>query len=185
MEDQSLITEDINIEKDEQVEVQYIISENKFIFLSIISVGLYPVWWSFKAWRFYQQKQRLDIFPALRAIFGILFLISLFERILKFAKTKGYKSSYSPILLFLGIIAFSLLSYLPDPMWLVSVLIVAFFIPPFNAFNFARRNSTDLVVVEQKAFNAKQYILIVVGTIIWGLFLVGIYLERSGYYLTY
>ena len=185
MDNQTLITEDLNIEKDEQVEIQYLISENKFIFLSIISVGLYPVWWAFKAWRFYQQKQRLDIFPALRALFGILFLISLFERTLKFAKANGYESSYSPVLLFLGIIAFSLLSYLPRPMWLTSILTAAFFMPPFNAFNFARRNSTDLVIVEQTNFNTKQYFLIVIGAMIWGLFLVGLYFERSGYNLGY
>ena len=64
MENQFFDTEDVNTQKDTQVEVQYLISENKFIFLSIISSGLYPIWWSYKAWRFYQQKQRLDIFPS-------------------------------------------------------------------------------------------------------------------------
>ncbi|RYG11088.1 MAG: hypothetical protein EOO07_21150, partial [Chitinophagaceae bacterium] len=113
MEEQSKVLEVVDLFKDEQVEVQYLISENKFIFLSVISVGLYPVWWSYKAWRFYQQKQRLDIFPALRALFAIFFLISLFERTLAFAKARGYQSNYSPVLLFLGIIVFSLLSYLP------------------------------------------------------------------------
>lgn len=181
MEDQSPITEGVDIEKDNQVEVQYLISENKFILLSVISVGLYPVWWAYKAWRFYQQKQRLDIFPVLRALFGILFLISLFERTLAFAKTKGYQSGYSSVLLFLGIIVFSLLSYLPDPMWLTSILSAAFFMPPFNALNFAKRSSADLVVVEQTAFNTRQYILIVFGAMIWVLFLFGMYLQMSGY----
>lgn len=177
MQDQSLT------QKDDQVEVQYIISENKFIFLSIISLGLYQIWWAFKAWRFYQQKQRLDIFPALRALFGILFLIALFERTLAFAKTKGYQSSYSPVLLFFGIILFGLLSYLPGPMWLTSILSAAFFMPPFNALNFARRNSPDLVIVEQSSFNIRQYILIVGGAALWGLLLVGWYLEQLGYTL--
>jgi len=143
------------------------------------------VWWSYKAWRFYQQKQRLDIFPALRALFAIFFIISLFERTLAFAKARGYQSNYSPVLLFLGIIVFSLLSYLPGPMWLTSILTAAFFMPPFNALNFAKRNSADLVIVEQKAFNTRQYILIIIGAIIWGLFLVGIYLQLAGYNLEY
>ncbi|MNQ98356.1 hypothetical protein D3C85_1140410 [compost metagenome] len=70
-------------------------------------------------------------------------------------------------------------------MWLASILSAAFFMPPFNALNFAKRNSPDLVIVEQTAFNIRQYVLIVVGAIIWGLFLVGLYLERTGYNLAY
>ncbi len=185
MENQFFVTEGVNTQKDTQVEVQYLISENKFIFLSIISAGLYPIWWAYKAWRFYQQKQRLDIFPALRALFGILFLISLFERTLDFAKTKGYQSNYSPVLLFLGIIVFSLLSYLPGPMWLTSIISAAFFMPAFNALNFAKRNSAELVIVEQTNFNIRQYILIVIGAMVWGLFFVALYLERSGYNFEY
>jgi len=35
-----------------------------FIFLSIITLGLYSVWWIYKAWRFFQQKEMIDIMPA-------------------------------------------------------------------------------------------------------------------------
>ncbi|PZM07827.1 hypothetical protein DOL93_11035, partial [Acinetobacter baumannii] len=58
-----------------------VISVNKFIFLSLISFGLYPIWWMFKAWRFFLIKDKLNIMPAARAIFYILFLYSLFNRI--------------------------------------------------------------------------------------------------------
>ncbi len=45
-----------------------VISVNKFIFLSLISFGLYPIWWMFKAWRFFLIKDKLNIMPAARAI---------------------------------------------------------------------------------------------------------------------
>ncbi|HHP6486771.1 TPA: hypothetical protein ACSE37_001147, partial [Acinetobacter baumannii] len=48
-----------------------VISVNKFIFLSLISFGLYPIWWMFKAWRFFLIKDKLNIMPAARAIFSI------------------------------------------------------------------------------------------------------------------
>jgi len=48
------------------MQAQKIISLNKFIFLSVISFGLYPIWWMFEAWRFFMQKDRLDI---MRVIF--------------------------------------------------------------------------------------------------------------------
>ncbi len=35
-----------------------VISVNKFIFLSLISFGLYPIWWMFKAWRFFLIKDK-------------------------------------------------------------------------------------------------------------------------------
>ncbi len=52
-----------------------VISVNKFIFLSLISFGLYPIWWMFKAWRFFLIKDKLNIMPAARAIFSIFFYI--------------------------------------------------------------------------------------------------------------
>ncbi len=57
-----------------------IISLKRFIFLSIISLGLYELWWIFKAWRFFAIKDHLNIMPAARAIFSIFFLYSLFKK---------------------------------------------------------------------------------------------------------
>jgi hypothetical protein len=54
-----------------EIDEQKIISLNKFIFLSIISFGAYEIWWIYKAWKFYQQKENLDIMPAARALFSI------------------------------------------------------------------------------------------------------------------
>ena len=84
------------------VEVQKIISLNKFIFLSIISFGVYEIWWMYKVWKFYQQKEKLDIMPAARAIFAIFFLNALLKKNLEFAKEKGYEGSYSSVPLFIG-----------------------------------------------------------------------------------
>ena len=73
MENQDEILDSRNLETNNDVEEQKIISLNKFIFLSIISFGTYEIWWIYKAWRFYQQKEKLDIMPAARAIFSIFF----------------------------------------------------------------------------------------------------------------
>ncbi|EXE34023.1 hypothetical protein J571_4043, partial [Acinetobacter baumannii 554515] len=63
--------------KSNHIENLKVISVNKFIFLSLISFGLYPIWWMFKAWRFFLIKDKLNIMPAARAIFSIFFLYSL------------------------------------------------------------------------------------------------------------
>ena len=156
------------------VEEQKIINLNKFIFLCVISAGLYSIWWIFKAWRFYQQKENLNIMPALRAIFSIFFLISLFNKILSFAREKGYRENFSSIGLFIGIFIAQLLSYLPDPFWMVTILNFVFFIPPFQALNYAKKNSHDFIVTEQTSFSGRQIGLIVIGIVFWGLGLLGL-----------
>lgn len=156
------------------IDEQKIISLNKFIFLSIISFGAYEIWWIYKAWKFYQQKENLDIMPAARALFSIFFLNRLFNKILDFAKERGYKENYSSVLLFIGFIFFNLLSELPDPFGMIALVSFIFLIPPFKALNYAKQNSTDFVVVEQTSFNGRQIGLIVVGIIFWILILAGV-----------
>ena len=53
MENQDKFLEDDNLEVTYVVEEQKIISLNKFILLSIISFGLYEIWWIYKAWEFF------------------------------------------------------------------------------------------------------------------------------------
>jgi hypothetical protein len=176
MENQDEILDSGNLVKNNVVEEQKIISLNKFIFLSIISFGAYEIWWIYKAWRFYKQKEKLDIMPAARALFSIFFLNSLFNKILEFAKEKGYNDNYSPTILFSGFLIGIISGWLPDPFWLISILSFIFFIPPFKALNFAKQNSTDFIVSEQLSFSGRQIALIVIGVIFWALVLMGMVL---------
>ena len=163
------VTQPIN-----NIEEQKIINLNKFIILCITSFGLYPIWWIYKAWRFYQKKENLDIVPAARAIFSIFFLTSLFNKILSFAKEKGYGENFSSIGLFIGFFIGNFLAKLPDPFWMISILSFVFLIPPFKALNYAKQNSNEFVVTEQTSFSGRQIGLIVVGIIFLGLVLLGL-----------
>ncbi|TDE12109.1 hypothetical protein [Dyadobacter psychrotolerans] len=164
-----------NLEIDEAVEPQEVISLNKFVILCILTFGLYQIWWIYKAWRFFQQKDRLDIMPAARTIFSIIFLNSLFKRILSFAREKDYEEDYTSELLVAGFIIFNIMARLPDFYWLVSVLGVIFLIQPFKAFNYARVNASDLIVTERTSFSGRHIVLIVLGSIMWILVLIGLF----------
>ncbi len=174
MENQIETLECDETEKNSDVEEQSIISVNKFIFLCIITLGLYPIWWFYKSWRFFQQKDQLDVMPAMRALFAIFFIISLFDRILKFAQQKGYKEAYPPVGLFLGFLVSNLFAQIPNPVWLISFFSFLFLIPPFKALNYARQNSPELMVLEQESFNGRQIALIVIGASVWILLLLGL-----------
>ncbi len=167
---------EISIENNIDIEEKHIISLNKFIILSIVSFGLYELWWIYKSWRFFQQKDELDIMPALRTILSIFFLIPLFIRIFDFANKKGNNLYYS-VLLFICYLSVNLLSYLPPPFWLISIFSFVFLIPPFKALNVAKQNSTDFTVSEQTSFNGRQITLIIIGILFWGLLLLGLFME--------
>lgn len=173
METTEQVLDDNYFENPSELEVQKLISLNKFIFLCIVSFGLYNIWWMFKAWVFFRDKEKSDITPLARAVFAIFFLGSLLTRIQEFAKEKSYAGSYSPAALFIGFFAVNFMSYLPEPYWLISLLEFIFLIPAFNAFNFARSNSSDLNTKEETSFSTRQIILIIFGTGVWVLSILG------------
>jgi hypothetical protein len=162
-----------------KIETQNIISLNKFIFLSIISFGTYEIWWIYKSWKFFKQKDELDINPIARAFFAIIFFNSLLNEILDYAQEKKYSGCYSPSFLFFGFLTSNLLARLPEPFWLISTLSFIFLIPPFKALNFAKLNSTEFTVVEESKFSTRQIILIVIGAIFWGLVILGMNFENT------
>jgi hypothetical protein len=156
------------------VEEQKIITLKMFIVLCIVSFNLYSLWWIYKEWRFFRQKERSEIMPALMTIFSIITMASLFNKILRFAKEKGYSHNYFSIALFCGYIIGNLLSTLSDALGLISVLSFVFIIPPFKALNYAKQNSNDFIVTEQSSFNGQQIGLLIVGSIFWILVLLGL-----------
>lgn len=161
-------------QEETDVETQYLIGLNKTVLLCFTTFGLYQVWWVYKAWRFFNQKDNLNLLPAVRTMFSIIFLPLLFTKVLRYAKQQGYSQHYYPILLFIGFFAFSLFSYLPLPFLFLSFLSVVFLIPVFKAFDFARRHTPNLIVIEQNAFNTRQLVLLIIGAVIWGFMLLGI-----------
>lgn len=155
-----------------------IISLKKFIFLSVISLGLYELWWIFKAWRFFAIKDHLNIMPAARAIFSIFFLYALFKRIREYAKEKGDAQDFSPGWMYVGYIVFALLlAHLPDPYWLISSFSFIFLIPAFVALNNAKKHESEFNVVIQEKFNIAQMIVIILGSLFWMLLLMGLFLK--------
>ena len=76
------------------IEEQKIMSLKRFTFLSIISFGLYPIWWIFEAWRFFMQKNKLDTC----LLYGQYSLISLSIRsLIKFKRMLKSKAIHKKI----------------------------------------------------------------------------------------
>ena len=151
-----------------------LVDVNKFIILFVMSLGLYAIWWMYKSWKFFQEREQPDMIPAARAIFGIFWLYPLFERIRLFADENGYHSSYYSILLFLGFLFTNISANIPGPIGLVSIFAFVFLIPPVRALNFAIMNSDDYDGQEVDQYNAGQMIIVAFGIVTWSMVMLGL-----------
>lgn len=68
----------ITLQNTETTKIE-IVTLQKFVILSVISSGIYPIWWMSKTWKFFKEKDNLDVMPVPRAIFAIFFLNGLFK----------------------------------------------------------------------------------------------------------
>lgn len=148
---------------------------NKFILLSVITFGVYEIWWMYKAWKDYQQRVDHDIMPAARAIFSIFFMYQLITWMKESAQRLGYTSDYNAGLLFGGYFISNFLARLPDPFWLISLASFLFFIPPIQAYNYALENDPNIRATEQTSFSGRQIVLLVLGGLFWVLVIFGLF----------
>ena len=169
---------DFSLPNNDESKPEYeIVGLYKFFLLSILSLGLYQLWWTYKAWKFFKEKESLDVSPVARAIFAIFFFHSLFEKIKTYANVYGYGASYTSGLLVAAIFILNILSRLPDPFWMLSVASVFCFIPPVSALNYAVQNSKEYAVVINNGLNYRQLALVIVGAIFWILIIIGLMAE--------
>lgn len=181
MESNQILDLNITDESSSKTEIE-LVTGTKVLILSLVSFGLYGIWWIYKSWRFFKEKDGLDIMPVARALFSIFFLYSLFENIQTYARSNGYQKSYSSGALFAGQIIFSLASRLPAPYWLVSIVSSFFIVAPANALNFAIANSEQYNATTVSGFNGRQIAVLVIGGILWALVLAGLFLTPENQY---
>jgi hypothetical protein len=115
----------------------FAVSEAKLLCMSICTVGLYEVYWFYRNWKLVRRREKSDIVPAMRSLFGLFFCYSLLKRVSDESVATG-GSAMPAGLLASGWIVLSLLWSLPDPFWLVTYGAVFFLLPAqatINAIN--------------------------------------------------
>ena len=151
----------------------YVIPVGKFIFLSIITFGMYELFWFAKNWIMIKNQEKSNIWPIARTIFAIFFFSELATKVLKSAKDKGYSKNYSPI--FLAIIYFvsSLLSQAPGNFWLLGFISTLTFVPVLKAVLYNNEKSQNKMNDFEK-YKTGEIIAIVLGGIFWVFVLIGL-----------
>ncbi|MVN78176.1 hypothetical protein GO988_17750 [Hymenobacter sp. HMF4947] len=148
-------------------EVQVLLSLTKFTALCLATGGLYGLWWQYKTWRFFKQRQQSDIWPVARAIFSLFTINELFKNIGRFSGSVGLVPAYNAGNLAVGYIILSLLARLPDPYWLISLFAFTCLLTPYQQFAAALRQSSEYPTREQAGFSLRQVGALIFGTLIW------------------
>ena len=158
---------DIDIFEDEnKIDIE-LLSTQKFILLSILTFGIYQVWWNYKSWKFLKQTYNLDVNPVLRAIFGVLFLYDLFKTINEKAVNDfGYSKKYSSGLLYIIVLFLNLCSRI-DSISLISIFSFIGYILPYQSLNYIKEHLEVYNAKYINGFNNRQIILIAIGSLLW------------------
>jgi hypothetical protein len=148
-----------------------------FALLSVATFGLYVVWWQFKCWRYFKQKEQSDIMPALRALFFLFFGIELFNKIATCCRQYDHQVSYNTVVLWLACLLINFAGYLPSPFFLLGILTFAPVLLAVQEFNFyftANKNG-----YRDDKLTDRQILLLVMGALFWALMIYGLLFDKT------
>jgi len=145
----------------------------KVIVMSLVTFGIYELYWMYRHWRLIQGRDRSDIMPFWRAFFGVLFAYPLFKRIGEDGQSHGVEGSFAAGPLAAAYILTVLAWRLPDPWWLVGFASI-FVCGAVQAY----ANKINLAVAPDHERNAKftgwNWFGIVAGGLFFALVLIGL-----------
>jgi len=135
----------------------FAVSKAKLIVLSLVTLGLYEIYWFYKNWKLMKRRTGHNIRPFWRALFAVFFCHSLFKSVQESAISHDCQSSLSPGWLAFLYIALTVAWRLPDPYGLVSLLTFLPLLPVQGAIN--EMNARAASTVQRDTGHSLQDIL--------------------------
>ncbi|MCK5179252.1 MAG: hypothetical protein KAR32_06945 [Candidatus Omnitrophica bacterium] len=150
------------------------VSTQKMVVMSLLTFGVYDVYWFYRNWRAIKVQEDKKISPFWRAVFCVIFCYTLFKRIINSAVEKGYKGVHSPGELALLYIAFVIVaSRAPSPYDMIGIFSFIPIIYMNNAIRF-RNVAIDLQHQERQPLTRGEILFVILGLVLWGLNILGI-----------
>ncbi len=137
----------------------------KFIVLSIVTFGIYELYWFYQNWRFIQERDRSAIRPFWRMVFSPIWCFSLCKDVNAHG---GSISTGAAIGVAAGYFIISAFARLPDPWWLtglLSFLPLLLVVAQINALNQARGARAEY----HSRFKAAHVAISVFGALLLGM----------------
>ena len=110
----------------------------KFIILSVVTLGLYELYWFYRCWKYVRIAEQSTIWPFWRAFFAPLWIYPLFSRI--YASPNHVLGTT----IFLSYFILQGLRRLPDPYWLMSMLTFVPILPLVVGINRLNRDDQEV-----------------------------------------
>ena len=112
-----------------QVAPAFAVSITKLVVMSIATLGLYQLYWFYQHWAAIKRRTKQDVSPVWRAIFGVFWCYSCFREIDEEARRHDAANKLPFGALAATWIVLTLVSRLPDPYWVVSLLAFVVLVP--------------------------------------------------------
>lgn len=151
------------------------VSRLKLFVMSIVTGGIYELYWFYKNWVLVKRRENSDISPFWRAFFAFFFCYSLFSRIKQSAIACGIATQLAPGWLAAGWIVLTMTWRLPGPAWLICYLAI-FLLLPIQKTIIAVNEITAPDSDKNGRFSAGNVVGIVLGGAVFLLALVGTFL---------
>ena len=164
----------------------YVVAPGKFLALTILTMGLYLVYWFYRQWRTVKDRDQSDIWPVPRGLFYIFFTHSLYADINERLRSNGISYEWSPGTSATIVVILTLLSNIlsrlsgenigppmTDILSIAIVPVLAYFaLPAQKAANAA---SGDANGSSNANFTGANWVWMILGGLIWALSLFGLY----------
>jgi hypothetical protein len=137
------------------------VSIPKLVVLSVCSLGIYELYWFYKNWQLVRARERSDISPLSRAVFGYLFCYALFKQVRDYDAQTGHSPRLPAGVLAAGWGIVTLLWQLPDRYSLVANLASLFIVPVQAAAN--RINSGAGFLSKNARFTLWNWLTVALG----------------------
>ena len=104
------------------------VATHKFVVLSLCTLGLYELYWSYQNWRRIEEASPEGLSPFWRAVFAPIWSFSLFRRVRDLAEADGLVVRWNPIVLAVFYLLLGVSWRLPDPWsWVGFATVLALF----------------------------------------------------------
>jgi hypothetical protein len=146
-----------------------VISPFYFVLLSVATFGLYLVWWQYKCWQYFKEKENSNSVPVLWTLLYFIWgvsLIPLLYKIRLYCKYNGQRVRFDPIGNWLAVLAINVASYFfYSKAPLLSVFTFLPFLLPVMDLNYYFTGNYKGYVGDK--LNSRQIILLVLGAFGW------------------
>jgi hypothetical protein len=145
----------------------------KLLVMTLVTFGLYEVYWFYRHWRLVKARDRSDLWPIPRAIFAVFFVYQLFQRMRSDGEEQNVPGTLAAGPLATVFIIFNLLWRAPEPYSLLSFVTVVILIVAqkyANQVNLAAAPDHE----RNAGFSGWNWFGIVAGGLLWVLAAIGL-----------